>query len=307
MKNLISVIIPTFNRAHIIKETLHSVLTQTYTNWECIIIDDGSNDDTFNTVNTFVGSDKRFQYFTRPETKPKGAASCRNFGIEKAKGSFLQFLDSDDIIAPNKFEVQLQAIYQYKDTIATCKWARLDSGMVKDKKYESLPSYRSFNHPPDLLKVFGKSFTYFPLHTYLTPSSLIKEIGIWNEELTVNDDGEFFTRAILNAKKIYFVPNTYATYRSGSGNRLSQLEKPVQIQQFIKSWESIEKTIFNKTGIKNHSYVKYAKANLYDRIKSSHPSLIKYNKFFFKGKRGTLLSLYLKLINRLVWRTKSKG
>ncbi|WP_278020442.1 glycosyltransferase family 2 protein [Flavobacterium ginsengisoli] len=93
----VSVIIPTYNRAHIISETLDSILNQTYQNWECIIVDDGSNDNTENIINKYLKNDNRFKFYRRPDDRLKGANACRNYGIENSCGTYIMFLDSDDI------------------------------------------------------------------------------------------------------------------------------------------------------------------------------------------------------------------
>ena len=81
---LVSIIIPTFNRAHLIGETLDSILAQTYTHWECLITDDGSTDNSIEIIQEYVTKDTRFKLFTRPANRPKGANACRNIGLEKA-------------------------------------------------------------------------------------------------------------------------------------------------------------------------------------------------------------------------------
>ena len=83
-KPLVSIIIPTYNRASLIKETLHSVQSQTYKNWECIIVDDGSIEDTALAIQEFL-RDIRMKFYNRPANKQKGASSCRNYGLELAK------------------------------------------------------------------------------------------------------------------------------------------------------------------------------------------------------------------------------
>lgn len=95
---LVSIIIPTYNRAHLIGETLDSVLAQTYSNWECIVVDDESTDNTAQLMQTYCERDQRFQYHYRPSNKPKGANACRNYGLKLSKGKYLIFLDSDDVI-----------------------------------------------------------------------------------------------------------------------------------------------------------------------------------------------------------------
>jgi glycosyltransferase involved in cell wall biosynthesis len=108
---LISIIVPSFNRADLIAETLNSVFSQTYQKWECIIVDDGSSDNTIYIINSFIQKDSRFSLIKRNRF-PKGAPTCRNIGLDISNGEFIIYLDSDDILAPycleqrfNKFSV----------------------------------------------------------------------------------------------------------------------------------------------------------------------------------------------------------
>lgn len=105
MAPLISIIIPTYNRAHFIGETLDSIINQTYTNWECIIIDDGSTDNSNKVIKEYLKRDSRFKYFQRPKIKSKGANSCRNYGFAISKGDLIKWFDSDDLMLPNHLEV----------------------------------------------------------------------------------------------------------------------------------------------------------------------------------------------------------
>ena len=105
---LVSVIIPTFNRDHILGNTLNSIEKQTYQNWECIIVDDGSTDGTARLVNSFLQRDPRFQYIHRPASMPKGPSACRNYGYEHSKGEYIQWFDSDDLMHPEKLKVKLE-------------------------------------------------------------------------------------------------------------------------------------------------------------------------------------------------------
>ena len=85
----ISVIIPTFNRQDYILETLDSLRKQSCTDWECIIVDDGSCDNTVILIQKYAQSDQRFSIYKRPDSMQKGANSCRNFGFLKAKGNYI--------------------------------------------------------------------------------------------------------------------------------------------------------------------------------------------------------------------------
>ncbi|VXC09476.1 Glycosyl transferase [Flavobacterium sp. 9AF] len=108
MKALVSIITPTFNSANYIAETIASVQNQTYLNWEMIIVDDGSSDETENIVASIIENDKRIQFYKLD--KNSGPAVARNTAIEKAKGDFMTFIDADDIWFPAFIENSIKTI-----------------------------------------------------------------------------------------------------------------------------------------------------------------------------------------------------
>lgn len=111
----VSIIIPNFNKADYLKETLDSVTSQTYNNWECIIIDDGSTDNSKTIINQYILKDSRFRFYSRLNTeKPKGVSSCRNIGIERATGEYIVFLDSDDLLLDNCLSDRLEYAFSAK-------------------------------------------------------------------------------------------------------------------------------------------------------------------------------------------------
>lgn len=95
---LVSIIIPTFNRAHLLGETLDSVLAQTYPNWECLVVDDGSTDGTAELLNHYIAKDSRFQYHKRPDSHLAGGNGARNYGFELSTGDYIQWFDDDDVM-----------------------------------------------------------------------------------------------------------------------------------------------------------------------------------------------------------------
>lgn len=104
---LVSLIIPCYNQAQFLDETLHSVLKQTYENWECILVDDGSTDETETIAKKWVNKDSRFFYYYKHN---EGLSSTRNYGLTHANGSYVQFLDSDDCLEKNKLERSLNVV-----------------------------------------------------------------------------------------------------------------------------------------------------------------------------------------------------
>lgn len=109
---MISVIVPTYNYASFIGETIESIQAQTYENWECIVVDDGSVDNTAKVVADLMEHDSRIRYYFQENYGP---SSARNHGIKCARGSFIQFVDADDRICPRKFELQLKILQDRPD------------------------------------------------------------------------------------------------------------------------------------------------------------------------------------------------
>lgn len=107
---IVSIIMATFNRASLIEDSLTSIIKQTYTNWECIIIDDHSNDDTKERVSRWIAKENRFKYFKRSLNHKKGLPGCRNNGLEIAKGEYVVFIDDDDIAHPQLLELCVKEI-----------------------------------------------------------------------------------------------------------------------------------------------------------------------------------------------------
>jgi len=106
----ISIIMATYNRAHFIVETLKSIQAQTYTNWECLIIDDGSTDNTLEVLEPILTADDRIKYFTRSPSYGKGLSGSRNYGLDLAKGDYIIFFDDDDIVHPLCLEISLSTL-----------------------------------------------------------------------------------------------------------------------------------------------------------------------------------------------------
>ena len=127
----ISIIMATYNRGHFVKETLTSIINQSFQDWECIIIDDGSSDNTYEIIKTYVDSDKRFRYYKRGEDYKKGLPGCRNKGLDLANGNFIQFFDDDDIVHPDNLKTCFRVLSEgnshfcrYHKEPFTGKWTK---------------------------------------------------------------------------------------------------------------------------------------------------------------------------------------
>jgi glycosyltransferase involved in cell wall biosynthesis len=133
---MISIIIATYNRAAYIEETLKSIQNQTYKDFECIIVDDGSTDHTEEILLEFVKNDKRFIYLHRPDTVAKGANYSRNYGYTFSKGSHIKFFDSDDVMLPHHLETSMKHLEEggYDFVVGDC--INFDTTGLLERPYE---------------------------------------------------------------------------------------------------------------------------------------------------------------------------
>lgn len=308
MKNpLVSIIIPTYNRAHLIGETLDCVLAQTYSNWECIVIDEGSMDDTATLLNEYCAKDNRFIFILKSEDIKKGASISRNLGLKTAGGEFIQFLDSDDILAPNKIEVQLDLLKnESKYTISTCKWFKFSSLGEPLNLVENNVDYKNFYDVKEYFDLIGLYGGFFPPLNFLINKELINYSGYWNESLTVNDDGEFFFRILLNSDKILFSDKTYVLYRNSTEDNLSILSTKDKAISLVNSWRIIEALYLSKYTDKNSIYINKKKNSVYQELKKKFPEIIYKNRDFFKQqiKKDTLFLKIKRLTKRIRHRVK---
>src|SRR5580693_6270809 len=171
-EQFVSVIVPVYNGARFIADTLESVRRQTHTGLECIIIDDGSTDDTAAVVKACVAGDDRFLYIYQPN---KGLSAARNSGLERAKGEFIQFLDADDVLLPSKLEEQLKSL-SGKD--AMISYTDYSTGMAEDI-YRPAGFYKpaQFNSPDRLTELIARweSSLIIPPHSFLFHASFFRE------------------------------------------------------------------------------------------------------------------------------------
>ena len=131
MKPLVSIIIPTYNRSQLLAATLDSVKSQSYGNWECIVVDDGSTDGTAALMATYTKSDARFVYLKRPEHRASGGNAARNYGFEQSKGAYTQWFDSDDLMGETLLETQLAALDASGKEFSICRHDRYNDDFTK--------------------------------------------------------------------------------------------------------------------------------------------------------------------------------
>jgi glycosyltransferase involved in cell wall biosynthesis len=211
---LVSIVIPVYNAAKYLAACIESVVQQSYPAIEIIVVDNGSTDDSKSIA-------KNYQKVIFLEEHQKGASVARNTGIKTAKGKYIQFLDADDLLHPDKIKNQVEILNQADDCLALCPTIYFFDGEnpeVEEINHEWF-STGSNNTLDFLIKLYGGSLVgphyggMIQPNAWLTPKKLIEYIGLWDESLTLDDDGEFFCRVILAAKEIKYAADSINFYR----------------------------------------------------------------------------------------------
>ncbi|WP_179348059.1 glycosyltransferase family 2 protein [Winogradskyella pacifica] len=220
MMTKVSIIIPFYNAIPFLEETLESAFNQTHQNIEVIAIDDGSADGSYEYLQSL-----QHPKLTLIKNKGKGACSARNYGLELASGDYIQYLDADDLLSPNKIEAQLEIFKTYgDDIIVNGAWGRFYDN-PNDVQWATQHLSKDFEKALDWLVAswMGKGMT--TNSAWLTHRNLIENAGPWDERLTINQDGEFFSRVLMQAKAIKFCKAAKMYYRSGLPGSISQSKK----------------------------------------------------------------------------------
>ena len=183
---LVSIVLPTYNRAHSVSKAIDSVLNQTFTDFELIIVDDGSSDQTKNIINTF--NDPRLSYIQHKHNK--GVSAARNTGIELSKGKWVTFQDSDDEWHSQKLE-KTCAVAEKSDektSIIYCAYYK-----VYPRKSYLIPSQKEINKEGDLYLELLKG-NFIPTPAILVRKTCFDDIGVFDTSFTTLEDWDLLLR-----------------------------------------------------------------------------------------------------------------
>lgn len=215
MKNkpLVSVVIPVYNSAGTIVETLESIAAQTYSNWEAICVDDGSADETETVINQYITKNNNPNIrFVKRETPNKGGSVCRNIGAKAAQGEYLIFLDADDLLGKTCLEYRMRAIEMTDNQFVVFPMAAFENDDLSNARIYSRM------HVKEPLYMFLSGFGTWQVTSPIIRKSFFYQLGGFDESFPRLQDVEFHIRAIIESHGRYEIKrkaNADCFYRQG--------------------------------------------------------------------------------------------
>lgn len=246
---LVSIILPTFNRAKSIEKSIKSILNQTFKDFELIIVDDGSNDNTEEVVSNFKDS----RIILLKNSVNKGQSAARNIGIKNINkdSKFIGFQDSDDIWIKNKLELQIRTFKKSPKNVGVvfCSYKKI----YHNKTYELIPSQKIPEIGDMYYKLLESSFIGTP--TAIIKKQCIEKVGGFDESLTYLEDWEFFIR-ISKFFHIKFIniPLLYS-YESFEGITSSVIQSSHLKPMLVIFYKNRNEIISKKTLLDKYLYI----------------------------------------------------
>lgn len=230
----VSVVIATFNYGRFLGDALESVRSQSFNDLECIIVDDASTDDTASVVESFTARDERFKYI-RLETNV-GVAAARNRGLAIARGEYLQLLDADDVLAPNKLAVhagllgstpEIAVVYSDYYRFTDDPHRSTGGGYKADEKLSG---------PGKSVLARLIAWNIFRLNTVLFRSAVLQDVGAFREEFRYVEDWDLWLRIAASGHSFAYVddPTARAGVRSNAGSLSSDLPSMRRFQLQVR-------------------------------------------------------------------------
>lgn len=243
---IVSIIMPTFNRGHLIVESLQSISAQSFKDWECIIIDDESTDDTEAVVEAHAKKDKRFKYQNREPEYKKGPSGCRNQGIETASGEYVIFFDSDDIVHPETLKICVELINTTGSQF--CRYNKKPFIGEFQSEYcinDTIPATRRVNTEslPDIIT----QKLPFACCCVMWQKDVFKN-NLFNENLSYAEEWELYSRIISNGiagisiNKILYFNRKHPNSSTGRFHK----KDPEKIKSKIRASELIIENLASK-------------------------------------------------------------
>ena len=228
---LVSILIPAYNAAPWIRQSVESALAQTWPNIEVVVVDDESEDGTAEIV----------EQVARPNVRVvrqahAGSSAANNRAFRDSRGEFIQRLDADDLLAPDKISIQMSRLTRDPRAVAVGEWARF-TGDPKLARFVSTVESSEQSTVEWLSREFAGGLPMLGSARWLAHRSIVEAGGEWNEQLTLNNDFDYVVRMVLAAERVIGTPDARYYYRSGNPNSLASQRTP---QAWRSSLTSIE-------------------------------------------------------------------
>ena len=275
---MISVIVPTYNYANYIGKAVDSVLCQSYSDLEIIIVDDGSTDNTKDIVSKF--NDSRIHYFYQ---KNQGANVARNRGVAEANGEYILFLDSDDVLHPQHLEAYLQVALKNPGSNIYGPW---EKGYFEGERF--VVDFAKGKCPGDDLLEHWLGNWWVASNCILWARKNLQLVGEWDETLHANQDGDMALRALIAGVQFVYAENAPVARITMHGNEnksISDTKTRKTYESRVKVLEKSEKMLKENNNLKREycrslamRYYYFAKQTLYDYPNFSDRCFRKYLK-----------------------------
>ena len=216
MAELVSILIPAFNAGKWIGQAIRSSINQTWPEKEIIIIDDGSTDNTFK-----IASRYKFRLVKLVSQDHAGASVARNKALFFAQGDYIQWLDSDDLLAPEKIALQMQKVKYHQNSLLlfSCAWADFYSGTY-NAKFMPSSLWRDLEPLEWIYRKIADGSWLAP-ESWLVSRKLTELAGPWDEMLSRDIDGEYFCRVVAACEKVLFIPDAKCYHRIDNPRSIS--------------------------------------------------------------------------------------
>ncbi len=215
MTKLVSIVIPVFNAAGFLAEAIGSALAQTYADIEVIVVDDGSTDGTPTVLESFATQVKTVRQ------NNAGVSAARNRATELARGAFIQYLDADDLLAPEAVEDRVESLESSGEDVAYSDWDRVEEDSFGTVISCQVISNRMEDVSPDP-EIAAFTLFWAPPAALLYRREIVNRIGGWNESLPIIQDARFILDAAMCGARFIHVPGPGAKYRVRLGEGLSR-------------------------------------------------------------------------------------
>lgn len=243
MDALVSIIIPTYNRACFLGGTLDSILAQTYENWECIVVDDDSVDYTGELMAFYYERDPRIRFHRRPKNRLHGGNACRNIGFEKSRGRYIQWFDSDDLMVPEFLEVKVKALEENAVDFVISKAANFKDPNPDDIISRNEQYYRFEEFPITHYNYVTQRINWLS-PDFMGKREVVEKVR-FNEKLKSSQERNYFSLLTYHSIKVKVLDEYMTLRRVHNGSIRKKLEVNIEREEterrqfYMETWRQL--------------------------------------------------------------------